>query len=140
MSFKSTKLITTAVMAAGLMLSGLSASFGAENAIFGNWVAERIQGHKLKGKVQSTLDIAKDGSISGTGGCNRYMGKMVIEGKKITVKPVGGTMMACPPKEMQQDDKFHEALRMVTGWKTNKDRLMLIDSKKREVLRLNRAD
>lgn len=139
MPFKSTKLFATAMLGAGLLLSGLSAAYATDKALYGDWVAERIQGHKLKGKVQSTLEIAQDGRISGTGGCNRYMGSMVIEGDKITVKPVGGTMMACPPPMMQQDDKFHKALNSVTSWKINKDRLVLIDSKKREVLRLKRS-
>lgn len=139
MPFKSTKLIATAVLGAGLIFAGFSAAYAAEKTLYGDWIAERIQGHKLKGKVQSTLEIAQDGRISGTGGCNRYMGSMVIEGEKITVKPVGGTMMACPPPMMQQDDKFHKALSAVTRWKINNDRLVLIDSKNREVLRLKRS-
>ncbi|HWD13662.1 META domain-containing protein [Pseudochrobactrum sp. sp1633] len=131
--------IKTAVIAAGFILTSLSASFAAETGIYGNWITERIQGHKVHSKVQSTLDIAQDGKISGTGGCNRYMGGMEITGDKIKVTPIGGTMMACPPQMMQQDDKFHAALRLVSGWKVKKDRLILIDTKNREVLRLKRA-
>lgn len=139
MPFHSTKLIATAAIATGLIFGSLSASFAADQGIYGNWVAERIQGHKLKGKAQSTLDIAEDGKISGSGGCNRYMGAMVIDGQNIKVQPVGGTMMACPPPMMQQDDRFHAALRLVTSWKISKGRLVLIDAKQREVLRLTPA-
>lgn len=139
MPLKTKKLITAVAITTGLILGSMSASFAAQKDIYGNWVVERIQGHKLKGKVQSTLDIADDGKISGTGGCNRYMGNLVINDEKITVQPVGGTMMACPPPMMQQDDKFHAALRLVTSWKIKKDKLVLIDAKNREVLRLNRA-
>jgi heat shock protein HslJ len=40
---------------------------------------------------------------------------------------------------MQQDSKFHAALGTVTSWKISKGKLILIDAKKREVLRLKRA-
>lgn len=127
------------LMIAGLLFSGSSFAYAAENSIHGNWITERIQGHKVKSDIQSTLDIADNGNISGTGGCNRYMGNMLIEDKKIKLSPVGGTMMACPPAQMQQDDKFHKALSKVESWEIRKDRLILIDAKNREVLRLARG-
>lgn len=134
----SAKFIRTAVIATGLFFTGLSASFAAETGIYGNWTAERIQGHKVHKKVQTTLEIAQDGKISGTGGCNRYMGGMEIKGDKIKVLPAGATLMACPPPMMQQDAKFHAALALVASWKISKNKLILIDSKNREVLRLKR--
>lgn len=140
MSFTTTKLIPTALIAAGLLLSGMSASFAAEDSgIYGNWVAERIQGHKLKSKILPTLDIAQDGKTSGSGGCNRYMGGMEIKDNTIKVLPGGSTMMACPPAQMELDSKFHNALNRVTSWKISHGRLVLIDAKDREVLRLKRA-
>lgn len=139
MALSSTKLIQSAVISAGLMLAGFSTANAAESGIYGNWITERIQGHKVHAKVQSTLDIAQDGKISGSGGCNRYMGGMEIKGDKVKVQPVGATLMACPPPMMQQDSKFHAALNLVTSWKLSKNKLILIDSKNREVLRLKRA-
>ncbi len=139
MPSKAIYFIKSAMIAAGLLLGGLSTSYAAENGIHGNWIAERIQGHKIKGKTQSTLDIAEDGKISGTGGCNRYMGGMEITGNTVKVSPVGATMMACAPKMMEQDAKFHAALRLVTNWKIKRNHLILIDAKDREVLRLKRA-
>ena len=131
--------IKTAIITTGLIFSGMGTANAAESGIYGNWITERIQGHKVHAKVQFTLDIAQDGKISGTGGCNRYMGGMEIKGDKVKVQPVGATLMACPPPMMQQDSKFHAALNLVTSWKLSKNKLILIDSKNREVLRLKRA-
>jgi heat shock protein HslJ len=105
----------------------------------GTWVATRIQGKKLKGKIQTTLDIANDGAISGNGGCNRFMGNIKFDGNKVTVTPVGSTMMACPKRQMEQEKRFHAALEQVKTWKIHKDKLVLIDDKDREVLRLKRV-
>ena len=139
MPFNFTKLIQPAALSAGLLLASFGAAQAAETAIYGNWVAERIQGQKVSSKVQSTLDIAKDGNITGNAGCNQYMGGMEIKGETIKVQPAGSTRMACPPAQMQQDSKFHAALGTVTSWKISKGKLILTDAKKREVLRLKRA-
>lgn len=139
MSYHFTKLIKSAMLCASLMLAGLSASHAAQTGIYGNWIAERIQGHQVSSKFQTTLDIAEDGKISGSGGCNRYMGGMEIKEYTIKVLPAGSTMMACPPLMMKQDSQFHKALAMVTSWQIKKDKLILIDAKNREVLRLKRA-
>ncbi len=139
MAFNLTMLIQPAALSAGLMLASLSAVQAADTGIYGNWVTERIQGHKVSAKINSTLDIAKDGNISGNAGCNQYMGGMEIKGEKIKVLPGGATLMACPPALMKQDSQFHGALGTVTGWKINKGKLILTDTKKREVLRLKRA-
>ncbi len=139
MPFNFTKLIQPAALSAGLLLANFGATQAAETGIYGNWVAERIQGQKVSAKVQSTLDIAKDGNITGNAGCNQYMGGMEIKGETIKVQPAGSTRMACPPAQMQQDSKFHAALGTVTSWKISKGKLILTDAKKREVLRLKRA-
>lgn len=139
MPFNFTKLIQPAALSAGLMLASFGAAHAADTGIYGNWVTERIQGHKVSAKVKSTLDIAKDGNISGNAGCNQYMGGMEIKGDKIKVLPGGATLMACPPAMMKQDSQFHGALGKVTGWKITKGKLILTDGKNREVLRLKRA-
>lgn len=139
MPFKLTKLIQPAALSAGIMLASFGAAHAADTGIYGNWITERIQGHKVSTKIKSTLDIAKDGNISGNAGCNQYMGGMEIKGDKIKVLPGGATLMACPPALMKQDSQFHGALGTVTGWKISNGKLILMNAKKREVLRLKRA-
>lgn len=139
MPYRFTRLMKPAAFSACIVLAGLSTGHAAEKGIYGNWVAERIQGHKVNPKVKTTLDIAQDGKISGTGGCNRFMGGMEFKENTIKVSPAASTMMACTPYMMKQDYQFHKALGMVAGWQIRKDKLTLIDSKNREVLRLKRA-
>ena len=66
--------------------------------------------------AQTILELAPDGTVSGTGGCNRMAGKARIEGPKITFGPLAGTMMACPDALMDQESQFHEALKSVRRW------------------------
>ena len=139
MSAKLRSFIKSAPVIAGLIISGAGVASAADTDIHGNWIVERIQGHRTKGETRSTLDIADDNKISGTGGCNRYMGSMEIKGDRIRVLPAGATMMACPPEIMKQDARFHAALRLVTSWKIKRNHLILTDAQNREVLRLKRG-
>ncbi len=43
--------------------------------------------------------------VSGNGGCNSYFGPYAIDGDKITIGPLGSTMMACPEPEGLMDQE-----------------------------------
>lgn len=133
--------LTALMLIFGIMTSAsvVPAIAAPDNPISGNWVTERIQGHKVNSEVKSTLNIADDYNISGNAGCNNYMGGMAVSGTNIEMKPRGSTMMACPPAQMEQDSNFHKALQSVVKWELRKDKLILINKKNHEVLRLSRA-
>jgi heat shock protein HslJ len=65
-----------------------------------------------------TLEFDKD-SLSGTGGCNRYMGGYKLENGKIIIPPLASTKMACPPPIMDQEFKFFNALNQAKTYKIN---------------------
>lgn len=49
--------------------------------------------------------------VSGTGGCNRYVGSYTLTGDRLTVGQVVATRMLCtPPERMAQEDRFFRAL------------------------------
>lgn len=45
--------------------------------------------------TQPSLELAEDGSVTGTDGCNRLMGSYTAEGNEITFEAVASTMMFC---------------------------------------------
>lgn len=76
----------------------------------GAWLAEDISGGGVIDFLQTTLEIAADGKVSGNGGCNRFSGSATIDGDKITFGQLASTMMACTEAAMDQEHKFHAAL------------------------------
>jgi putative lipoprotein len=76
----------------------------------GAWLAEDIDGGGVIDNLQTTLEIAADGKVSGNGGCNRFGGSAKIDGDKISFGNLASTMMACAEAAMNQEQRFHAAL------------------------------
>lgn len=96
-----------------------------------NWLAEDIGGGGVIDYAQTTLMIKSDGSVSGSGGCNRFMTSASIDGSKITFKSAAATRMMCAPALMDQEQKFFSALEQT--------RSFAIDSATKKLL-LHNAD
>lgn len=105
---------------------------------WGRWVAEDILGGGVAERVQSVLDIRPDGHVSGHGGCNGMSGAVRVKGKRIVFGRMASTMMACPSPQMNQERRFHEALRLVRGFRVEEEprKLLLLDGSNRVVMRL----
>ena len=102
----------------------------------GEWHAEDIGGASIANGVETTLAIAADGAVSGSGGCNGYGGTAEITGSAIAFGPLATTRMACPPAQMDQETKFFEALEKAASWKIEDGKLLLIDGGGNAVVRL----
>ena len=66
-----------------------------------------------------------DHRLSGSGGCNRLLGKYELGADTVKFAPAGTTMMACPEELMQQESDFVSALKMTTSYKISGDTLEL---------------
>jgi putative lipoprotein len=115
-------------LVAALVVSAGAAMAASPTSPAGRWLAEDIRGSGVIDYLQSVLEIAGDGGISGTGGCNRIMGKARIEGATITLGPLATTRMACSPAVMDQERKFLAALEAVRSWRidTARHKLLLL--------------
>lgn len=91
----------------------------------GKWLAEDIRGRGVIDRLQTVLEIAEDGAISGTGGCNRISGKATITGDRIAFGPLAATQMACAQAAMDQEGKFFAALGDVKAWRVDSARQKL---------------
>ena len=105
-------LIACVMLASGAGTALADGSTNAGNALplAGVWLAEDIGGAGVIDDLQTTLEIGEDGSVSGSGGCNRFTGSATIEGDTIKFGDLGSTMMACEEAAMDQEMKFHAAL------------------------------
>jgi heat shock protein HslJ len=69
-----------------------------------------------------TLEFGENNHLSGSSGCNRYMGSFSTKGNEFSIKsPMGSTMMACPEDLMKQEQQFLQALSAGTSYKINAD-------------------
>lgn len=96
----------------------------------GRWLTEDISGGGVIDRLQTVLEIAPDGKVSGTGGCNRFAGTATIKGDSIGFGALAATMMACPPASMDQERKFFDALKSVRRWSIDptRQKLVLLDA------------
>ncbi|MEE4282943.1 MAG: META domain-containing protein, partial [Pseudomonadales bacterium] len=98
------------------------------------WQVEDIDGGGIIDSSHMTLQIADDTGISGSTGCNRYFGAVVIAGSAFEADAIGTTRMACAPALMQQEQRFVQALQAVRRFELSGDFLLLYDES--QVLRL----
>lgn len=101
-----------------------------------DWLAEDIQGGGVIDNAQTTLTIAPDGAVSGSGGCNRYFSKASIAGTSISFAEIGSTYMQCPPALMNQERKFLATLGQARSYKIDTGKLVLLDEDGKEIAKL----
>jgi putative lipoprotein len=102
----------------------------------GRWLLEDIRRAGVIDRLQTVLQIAADGRVSGSGGCNRMSGSATITGTRISFGPVAATQMACTPAAMNQEQKFFAGLREVRRWRTDpaRGKLVLLDGRGRPMM------
>jgi putative lipoprotein len=107
-------------------------------ALKGTWLAEDIAGGGVIDNLQTTLEIAEDGTVNGMGGCNRYRGSAEIEGEAIKFSRMVATLMACSEAVSGQERKFFDALAKATNFRidTPTRKLFLLDANGNELVRL----
>lgn len=124
-----------------LLLHGLAPAAAQQAPLTpaGDWLAENIRGAAVVDRVQTTLTIADDGAVTGSGGCNQYQGKATIEGAKISFGPLATTRMACAPAVMAQEQTFFAALAVVRAFRIDAAtrKLFLLDLTGTPVVRLS---
>lgn len=67
----------------------------------------------------------EEGRVSGSSGCNRIVGTFTLDGDTLSIGPLAGTRMACPPPAMELERRVHAALAAVTGYSIDGERLTL---------------
>lgn len=101
---RSTTLPGTILLAAALALSGCATGGGTEDggSPAASASADEISAGAAAGTwgdaddtTQPSLELAEDGTLSGTDGCNQLSGQWTENGVDLTFENVASTMMAC---------------------------------------------
>ncbi len=74
-----------------------------------------------------TANFAEDGSLSGSAGCNNYMGSYTLDGQNITISPLATTRKLCPEPEgvMDQEAAFVAMMAQAATYSISGDTLEL---------------
>jgi putative lipoprotein len=109
-------------------------------AAAGRWRAEAIRNRGVPADFQAVLEIAPDGVVSGSGGCNRISGKATTEGAYMSFGPIVATKMSCDPATTDHESSFLAALADTRLWRFDevREKLILVDAHGVTVLRLVR--
>lgn len=130
--------ITTSLMAGMLALSHASFALAfpqptaiAQSAsLSGSWklvnmTAENSPMPMLPvGEKVPIADFA-NGKISGSGGCNRFIGSYETKARTINVSPLGSTFMACDEAVMTQELRFLTALQGAQRYEVDQGQLTI---------------
>ena len=90
--------------------------------------------------LPTTLEISDTGRAASTGDCNRYFGAVTIDGDRIVFKQLASTRKACPPAIINQEARFHRALRRARSWRIEHEKLLLFDQTGAIVIRLSKVE
>jgi heat shock protein HslJ len=105
---------TTRTIAVAVLVSVLGNVLPAaadENDLLGTaWLAQEIAGNASAEAVRSTLEFAKPGQAGGTTGCNQFFGPVSLGGGGMVFGNLASTRKMCPPAEMDQEQRFLQAL------------------------------
>ena len=80
--------------------------------VAGKWQLSTMNGQPMSSMREGgvTLDIQEDGKFAGQAPVNRYFGQIKVADKILKTGPVGSTMMAGPPENMQAEQQYFQAL------------------------------
>lgn len=65
-----------------------------------------------------TVDFAGD-RVSGSGGCNRFMGGYEVKGKQLSIGTLASTRKACEQDKMGQESRYLTALQGAQRYEIN---------------------
>jgi heat shock protein HslJ len=101
-------------------------------ALDGDWLVTAYndgQGHLVAVGDGSVQVSVADGRISGTAGCNSFMGEIVVDANGLAIGPLMATKMACQPQElMDREAAVMAALQASTAVSSEDASLALLDA------------
>lgn len=109
-------------------------------ALTGRWLAEDIGGMGVLDRVESVLELAADGGVTGSGGCNHMRGTATLGRADIRFGPLAATRRACVPAVGDQEARFFAALAATRHWQLDEARgkLRLLDGQGQPLMLLAR--
>ena len=100
----------------------MSAHAMASPSLSGSWrltsMAETALPTPMVPSDELTVDFAGD-RVSGSGGCNRFMGGYEVKGEQLSIKTLASTRKACEQDKMGQESRYLTALQGAQRYEMN---------------------
>jgi heat shock protein HslJ len=129
------------ILAVGLLVAtGAWGVAAADDPLVGKWRIERVRGAADVDAAKTAFEVAADGQVSSTVGCNRIVGKSSLTGERLRFGPMAATRMACPPPLDRLETAYMAALDAVRSYRVEGARLTLVDEAGRAAVVLARAE
>lgn len=112
-----------------------AAGVQAPQLIGPTWVAEDIGGKGVIDNLQSHIAFTAEGRTFGSGGCNSFNGSYAADSQSVGIGNLATTLRACAPAIMDQEARFHEALKQARTYKVENGLLFFYDAAGNAVLR-----
>jgi heat shock protein HslJ len=128
--------VATIVLASLLMAActtppraGPAESGGGNTSLAGTrWALQALGSDAVPRTPAVTLDIGRDGEITGNDGCNQFQGAYTADGSSIEIAHnFSGTLMACADPVDAQARAYREALQRAVRFAVDNTRLSLHD-------------
>lgn len=112
-----------------LALAGEMDGTALEGALWRLASVARMDGqpHTVPNSVEATATFA-NGSVSGSGGCNRYTASYTVDDGKLAIGLAASTMMACPEPQTAVEQPFMAALAATRAYQIEDGQLSLLDA------------
>ena len=75
--------------------------------------------------LEFSAEDEQPGTVSGSGGCNRYFASYTGSGDRLSIGRAGSTRMMCSPEQMEQEERFFQALQSVEGYQLQGGELVM---------------
>lgn len=100
------------------------------------WVASTIDGVATVTAPAPRLRWTAADQLAGSGGCNAFMGRAVVEQGALKLGPLAATGKACMTAPQGQEDRFFKALEAARTVRLQDGQLLLEDAAGRLLVRL----
>ena len=91
-----------------------------------NWSLTTLGGKSVLVGTTLTAAFSSEDGVSGSAGCNSYFGRARVEAGRLSVGPLGSTMMACGRDGvMEQEMLYLASLQAATSYTLQGDQLRL---------------
>lgn len=75
-----------------------------------SWRFVEVLGVAPPATVEATLEFSADGAVTGSSGCNRFIGRYFSAGTDLSFSDLGSTKMTCKPEVMTVETDVQTAL------------------------------
>ena len=90
------------------------------------WSLTTLAGQPVLEGTKLTAEFSGEDRVAGNAGCNSFFGRARVEAGRLTVGPLGSTLMACErPGVMEQEGRYLATLQAATSYTLSGDQLRL---------------